>query len=137
MNFSDDTLFEEEALDINITPLIDIVFLLLIFFMVSTTFVETSGIKVNLPAASSTAISTEEKSMEVSIRDDGKIFLAKREVSLNSLEETLKTFSAENPKAPLIVRADKETTHGLVVSVMDKARAAGVQRMAVATIPAK
>ncbi len=133
MNFSSDTLFEEEGLDINLTPLIDIVFLLLIFFMVSTTFVESSGIKVDLPAADTKASTQKLEKLEISIRSDDSIYLGEKVVTLESLQNLL---NAEPEKErTLILRADKVVTHGLVVQVMDVATKSGFKKLAVATAP--
>lgn len=133
MNFSSDTLFEEESLEINITPLIDIVFLLLIFFMVSTTFVESSGIKVDLPAADTKAATEKVEKLEVSIGSDDTIYFGEEKVSLPQLEEILQ--QEPEKSRTLILRADKVVTHGLVVNVMDIATKSGFKKLAVATTP--
>ncbi len=135
MNFSGDTIFEDEALDINITPLIDIVFLLLIFFMVSTTFVESSGIKVDLPAADSQASTQKLEKLEISIRADDTIFLGEEKLSLEALTERLKAQAATDKDATIVLRADKVVAHGLVVQVMDIATKSGFSKLAVATAP--
>jgi biopolymer transport protein ExbD len=135
MNFTDDSIFEDEALDINLTPLIDVVFLLLIFFMVSTTFVESRGIKVDLPAASAKSAEKQIESIELSIRKDERIFIKDREISVEQLAEEFKQSAAADGGVTLILRADKDVPHGLVVKVMDIAQQNGLTKMAVATVP--
>ena len=135
MNFADSTIHDDDGLDINITPLIDIVFLLLIFFMVSTTFVETAGINVSLPSAQSSPVKKQGEPLSIAIRHDGALFLKEKQVELKQLENTLRVELAKGAEATLVVRADKSADHGRVVEVMDAARTAGVAKLAVAVSP--
>lgn len=135
MNFGNGYLHEEETIDINITPLIDIVFLLLIFFMVSTTFAESHAIKVKLPSANTTPVETASKDFTVSMRKDGQVFLNGKPVTIDSLPQAIGKLLASGTHPALILRADKEVEHGRVVNVMDIARTAGVKKIAVATVP--
>ncbi len=128
MNFSSETIEEADELDINLTPLIDIVFLLLIFFMVSTTFVENDSIKVNLPKASKTpSTQTKSESITLTIDKDGNIFHGQEQVSIYKLESVLQD------KKSLVVRADESSRHGKVVTVLDLARKNGISKIAIAT----
>ena len=133
MNFSDQNVFEDSDLDINLTPLIDIVFLLLIFFMVSTTFIESRGITVELPAASAKTENTPNEPFEVSIRADERLFVGTEQATLQEIEKRL---TALPKSTSVVIRADKNVHHGLVVSIMDAAHQAGLQKLAVATAPA-
>ena len=135
MNFAESTTLEDDELDINITPLIDIVFLLLIFFMVSTTFVESAGISVALPSAQSAPVEKDAEPLTIAIKEDGSLFLKDQPVALEQLEATWRKQLVAGAPTTLVVRADKAANHGTVVTVMDTARAAGVQKLAVAVSP--
>ena len=119
---------------LNITPLIDVVLLLLIFFMISTTFVIQPGINVNLPET----VTSEKRSGEeivVVITKDNTVYLNEKKIDKNYILEKFKTEQDKNPNVLLIIKADKEVAHGHVVEIMDLAKQAGILRQAIATIP--
>lgn len=119
---------------LNITPLIDVVLLLLIFFMISTTFVVQPGINVNLPQTV-TSEKQIRKDIVIIITKDNTIYINEKKIDLR---DVLKEFKAEHEKnrdALLIIKADKKVTHGEVVNIMDLAKQAGISSMAIATIP--
>ncbi len=120
---------------IEITPLVDMVFLLLIFFMLSTTFIVTPGIKVNLPKASAEKVSQEKKEVRVVVTKDNMIFLERRLVTVQELEQRLRAVAQKSPQALVIIQADAESLHGRVVEVMDSAKASGLNQLAIATQP--
>jgi biopolymer transport protein ExbD len=117
---------------IEITPLIDVVLLLLIFFMISTTFVTTPGIKVKLPQAATQA-ATREQDIVVVVTEEGQLYFNNRRVTLDRLRLGLKEEVSKGGKDLLIVKADKESKHGRVVEVMDLAKQVGISRIAIAT----
>jgi biopolymer transport protein ExbD len=121
--------------EINLTPMVDVVFQLIIFFMLSSSFIMQPGIKIKLPKAETTDI-IRQKEIFVNITEEGRIYFKGRPVDLLEFEKMLKE-EIKNTKENiiLIVKADKDTKHGIVVSVMDKARSCGVERIAVATLP--
>lgn len=121
---------------INITSLIDVLFLLLIFFMVSSTFLEEPGMKLTLPEAQSAEIG-EKREFVLYITKDGEYYLNSISVSGDSLRPLLQQALPEMLEAALTLKADTETPHGLVVHAMDMARLAGVERLIVATAPKK
>lgn len=135
MNFLSSIEEGTEVIDINITPLIDIVFLLLIFFMVSTTFVESQGVQVKLPQASSAATTDSKEDVIVSIKKDGSIFIDEKPVALSNLKSVFRKATQGGKEPTLIVRADQASQHGKVVSVMDAAHSEGIKRIAIATTP--
>jgi biopolymer transport protein ExbD len=135
MNFSNDSDIDVSTLEINLTPLIDIVFLLLIFFMVSTTFIDTPGIDVQLPKASARTIEIEKKDVTVIINAKGQLFLDSNEIELDSLATHLSKERLAHMEISLIIRADEEVSHGKVVRVMDLAKKSGIERIAIATRP--
>lgn len=127
---------KRDDLDVNITPLIDIVFLLLIFFMVSTTFERESEIDITLPEATIDAAKEAAEVIEITISADGTFFINGKRV-INSQVATLKQAllkvanGREDP--PIIISADAKATHQAVVSVMDAARQLGFIHLSFAT----
>lgn len=117
---------------INVAPMADIVFLLLIFFMLAGAFLIEPGIKVKLPQTKTAEIHSEEK-LTLTITHDQKIFLGKKEVKLEDLERELALALLRSKEKLLIVRADKSVPHGIVVEVLDTAKLAGVERLAIAS----
>lgn len=117
---------------INITSLIDVLFLLLIFFMVSSTFLEQPGMKLDLPASKSFEVE-QQKQLIVHISQEGQLFLGERPVELDSLKDQLHREMARDRERPLVLRADKAAAHGRVVEVMDVAKQAGVRKIVIAT----
>ena len=125
-----------EEVFINLTPLIDVVFLLLIFFMVTTTFATIRyGMRVDLP----TTTTPQEKikqNIVVSINKDGKIYLGKKWVSEKQLVSLLSQ-EIKKKGTLVIVNADRDVTHGKVVRVMDLAKKAGAEKLGILTTPEK
>lgn len=124
---------EESRFDL--TPLVDVVFLLLIFFMLSTTFIVAPGIKVKLPKSSSTEVSREKKEVRVVMSQDDKIYVEQKLVSLEELGKYLTKAARENPEGMVIIQADERVLHGKVVAVMDVAKISGFNKLAIATRP--
>jgi len=126
----------DNDLDLNITPLIDVVFLLLIFFMVSTTFQRESEITIELPESSGEAVEKEKIVIEVSVDSQGSYFVNKRRVKDNDIKTLKKAISitrGDNKEPKLIISADKMTPHQSVIKVMDAARQLGLVNLTFAT----
>lgn len=121
------------ATEINLTPLIDIVFQLLIFFLITTTFVQNPGIDVELPKATAEAISQETEQVIIAVTEEGRIVHEGRAVSEDELATRLREHHQQRPNAMVIVQADTKTAHGAVVGVMDLARQVGFTQLAIAT----
>lgn len=122
---------KHKGLEINLTPLIDVVFLLLIFFMVSTTFVYTNSLKVNLPKAKGESVEIQ-KNVNVSVTKTGDLLVNGKGVSRINFKSKIKRLYNENPNATVIIQADKDSKHGDVVFVMDESKKAGFDRFAIA-----
>lgn len=118
---------------VDVTPLIDVVFLLLIFFMITSTFVNSPGIEVELPKASNSDSNLQPQDIVIAISSEGDIIYEHKQVSLDELSARLESTIREKPDATVIVQADSEVFHGLVVKVMDVAKAAGFSKLAIAT----
>lgn len=118
------------ASPVDVTPLIDIIFQLVIFFMVTTNFITTPGIEVDLPRSSSDTILREDNDIKVWVKSDGQVMLDEDPVTLATLRET---FRDAQKDAQVVIKADKEVDHGRVVQVMDLARSHGLSRLAIAT----
>jgi len=123
---------EDIKLEVNIVSLIDVVLLLVIFFMITTSFVAQPGINVKLPQASAKEVQ-KEKELTVIITRDKKVYLNDDLLSLSLLAERLGQALKQGSKAVLIVKADELVPHGLVVKVMDVAKKVGIETLAIAT----
>jgi len=123
--------------DINLTPLIDVVFLLLIFFMVSTTFKSDAQLQVELPEASAEPSTQEQDVLEIVIDAQGSYVIGEQEL-VNRRPETvrraLEKLAGERRDIPLVIRADAETPHQAVVTAMDVAGQLGFTRLSIATV---
>ncbi|RLA93254.1 MAG: biopolymer transporter ExbD [Deltaproteobacteria bacterium] len=117
--------------DINMAPLIDMVFLLLIFFMVTTSFVKETGIEVNRPTAS-TAQLKEKGNILIGVDAKGRIFLERKQIDIRSVRAHIERFLAENPESSIVIVADKASKTGVVIQVMDQCRLAGAKDISIA-----
>lgn len=122
--------------DLNLTPLIDVVFLLLIFFMVSTTFEHQSRIQVELPEASAEPITPEAESLEIIVDAQGRYFIGDEQVvnsQLKTLKGAITNVLGDRTDIPVIVRADANSPHQSVVTVLDATSQLGLTRISLAT----
>ncbi len=117
---------------INVTSLIDVLFLLLIFFMVTSTFLEQPGMKLELPSARNSEV-TRVEDLVLYIGSSGEIMLNDRAVRLENLEDAMKSLIKQGEEKTLILRVDKTVQHGTVVSVMDIAKRAGMTKLVIGT----
>lgn len=122
---------EEENEEINMTPMLDVVFIMLIFFIVTATFVKEAGIDVNRPEAA-TAVQKERANILVAISDKGEIWINKRQVDARAVQANIERLHAENPQGSVVIQADKKATTDTLIKVMDAARSAGVFDVSIA-----
>ncbi len=122
---------EQEA-DIDMTPMLDIVFIMLIFFIVTTSFVKESGIDVNRPTAQ-TATRKEQGNIIVSIRPNGDVWMDNRLVDIRAVRANVSRLHAEQPLGSVVIAADKETKVKVLTQVMDQVRLAGIMNASIAT----
>lgn len=114
---------EAETAEIDITPMMDIVFIMLIFFIVTTSFVKEAGIDVNKPEAAQ-AQKKPSATIFIAIRANGEIWMDKRAVDVERVSANIERLRAESPTDTIIVQADEEAKHGIVMEVMDQIKAA-------------
>ena len=117
---------------INITSLIDVLFLLLIFLMVSSTFLEQPGIQLELPEAKSSVL-VEQKEFTLFVSQNGTLFLNDSEISLEGLETRIREALPGMKDRFLILKADKDVNYGLVVEVMDAVKNSGLKKLIIGT----
>lgn len=117
---------------VDITPLVDVVFMLVIFFTVTTTFASHTGLRVDLPSAEQVESEVNDDPLEVVITETGSLFLNQEEVPRNKLKDKLDLLKEGKGSPVLVIKADRNTRHGDVVHVMDQAREAGLGRLAIA-----
>jgi len=126
----------EDEPAVNLTPLIDVVFILLIFFMVSTTFQRESEIKIELPEASSEPVEEKEDVLEIVIDIEGHYFIGEQQVvntELETLKIAIQKFLGEQTEMPVVIRADRNTPYEAVVRAMDATAQLGLLQMSLAT----
>jgi biopolymer transport protein ExbD len=117
--------------EVNMTPLIDMVFILLIFFIVTTSFVRESGIDVNRPAAQS-AETKEKANVILGLTSEGRIYVEGRTLDIRSVRAYMERFLAETPEGSVVIVADKQSMTGNAVQVLDQCRLAGVRNISMA-----
>jgi len=124
---------DEEENEINLTPMLDVVFIMLIFFIVTASFIKEAGIDVNRPDAP-TAERVEDANILVAISANDEIWIDRRLVDPRAVRANIERLHAENPKGSVVIQADKKSTNELLVTVMDASRAAGVYNISIAAL---
>ena len=122
---------DEEDNEINLTPMLDVVFIMLIFFIVTASFVKESGIDISRPPAA-TAERKERGNILVAITANDQLWMDGRQIDPRSLRANIERLHAENPEGSVVIQADRLSKNGLLVQVMDAARQAGVNNVSLA-----
>jgi len=123
---------EEEENEINLTPMLDVVFIMLIFFIVTATFIKEAGIQVERPDAI-TADSQDDAAILIAISENNEIWIDRQERDPRQVRGIIERLHAENPKGSIVIQADEGSTHETLVIVMEAAKAAGVTNVAIAS----
>ena len=123
--------FHEDEAEINITPMLDVVFIMLIFFIVTTSFVKETGVDISRPS-SSQAKQVKKGNILVAIKDDGAIWINKQQVEIRAVRSRIEKMHAENPEASAVIIADRGSRTGDLVQVMDQIKSAGVSSISIA-----
>ncbi|MBU2977640.1 MULTISPECIES: ExbD/TolR family protein [unclassified Alteromonas] len=124
-------LVDEEEATIDMTPMLDVVFIMLIFFIVTASFVKEAGIDVNRPEAA-TAVKQDRANILIAISDTGEIWINKRRVDVRAVQANIERLHAENPQGTVVIQADQKSTTDTLIKVMDASRAAGVYEVSIA-----
>jgi biopolymer transport protein ExbD len=122
---------EEDESSVDITPMLDVVFIMLIFFIVTATFIKEAGIDVDKPEAA-TAVVQEKASILIAIDADDNVWINRRQVDVRSIRSIIERLHAENPKGTVVIQADRDSRNNTLVQVMDASRRAGVYDIALA-----
>lgn len=122
---------QQEEAQIDLTSMLDIVFIMLIFFIVTSSFVRESGVEVNRPAATS-AVSQKDAGIYVAVTSNSDVYIDKRMVDLERVQASLENLLLDKPDASLVIQADELAYSGVVVKVMDAAKQAGINNIALA-----
>jgi biopolymer transport protein ExbD len=123
---------EEDVQAIDLTPMLDVVFIMLIFFIVTASFIKEAGIEVNRPEAT-TWIEKKSASILIAVSDQNEIWIDKNRVDPRSVRQAIERLLAENPKGTVVIQADSEAQVELIVEITNAAREAGVDNVAVST----
>jgi biopolymer transport protein ExbD len=122
----------EEEEEIDLTPMLDVVFIMLIFFIVTATFVKEVGIDVNSPDKNQNVQDADKQSIVVQITSRDRIKIRGRDIDFRSVRANIERLHAENPEAPVVLQPHPESTTEIMVHVMDAARQAGVYNVSIA-----
>jgi biopolymer transport protein ExbD len=128
----DDIHADEEENEINLTPMLDVVFIMLIFFIVTASFIKEAGIDVNRPDAPVTESKPENANILVVINANDEIWIDRRLIDPRALRANIERLHAENPQGSVVIKADKKSTNKMLVTVMDSSRNAGVYNISIA-----
>ncbi len=123
---------EAELSDINISPMIDMVFILLIFFIVTTVFVEEPGVEVNRQYAQQFR-QLQKQSLLFAVTSSDTIVYGGREIGINGVRTTIRRFLLQDPQTPVILQVDRDSSAGLVIRAIDEAKLAGVEVVSIST----
>jgi biopolymer transport protein ExbD len=123
---------EEEENEINLTPMLDVVFIMLIFFIVTASFIKEAGVQVERPDAP-TGERQEDAAILIAIRENDEIWIDRQERDPRAVRGIIERLHAENPKGSIVIQADENSTNEMLVIVMEAAKQAGVPNVAIAT----
>ncbi len=123
---------EDEGEEINLTPMLDVVFIMLIFFIVTATFIKEAGIQVERPDTVS-ADMQEDAAILIAISANDEIWIDRKERDPRAIREVIERLHAENPKGSIVIQADEDSTNEMLVIVLEAAKAAGVANVAIAS----
>lgn len=132
MNENQFLMNEDEESEIDMTPMLDVVFIMLIFFIVTSTFVKEAGVDVTRPQAE-TAMQAESNSIQIGINSSNQVFMDKREIDKRAIRANVERGMAESPGAAVIIVADRDSNTDTLIQVMDQARLAGAESISVAS----
>ncbi|PWK54500.1 ExbD/TolR family protein [Pleionea mediterranea] len=122
---------KEEDAEIDMTPMLDIVFIMLIFFIVTASFVKEAGVKVNNPAGL-TATARPDANVFIAITKEGEVHIDNKNIDVDKLKVEIQRIKQETPEGSIVIQADRDSKAGVVMKVLDAAKGAGVKAVSVA-----
>jgi len=122
---------DEDDIEINMTPMLDVVFILLIFFIVTTSFVREAGVAIDRPEAQSAA-PLSQQAIVVAITNTNQVWIDKRQVDLRSVRRNIERLLSESPESSVIIQSDQAAQTGVLIKVLDQTKLAGAKKVAVA-----
>ena len=128
----DDIGGQEEDNEINLTPMLDVVFIMLIFFIVTASFVKEAGLDVNRPDAPITESKPEDANILIAISANDEIYIDRRLIDPRAVRANIERLHAENPNGSVVIQPNKKSTNKMLVTVMDASRLAGVYSISIA-----
>ncbi len=128
----DDMGGQEEDNEINLTPMLDVVFIMLIFFIVTASFVKEAGLDVNRPDAPITESKPEDANILIAISANDEIYIDRRLIDPRAVRANIERLHAENPNGSVVIQPNKKSTNKMLVTVMDASRLAGVYSISIA-----
>lgn len=120
--------------EINIVPLTDIMLVLLVIFMVTTPMIVFESLKISLPAAKEGVTREKGKGTVISVTDEGKVYIDKQQINIDEVKKVLKDKLANNQNKTVLIKGDKSVNYGLIVKILDFAKASGAEKLSVATV---
>lgn len=123
---------EEEDAEINMTPMLDVVFIMLIFFIVTTSFVRETGVEVNRPLAEASG-KLPQNAILIAITDDNQIWVDQRRIDGRAVRRNIERMLTENPESTVVIQADTAAATGTLINVLDQTKLAGAKNIAVST----
>jgi len=122
---------QEDEANVDLTPMLDLTFIMLIFFIVTASFVKESGVEVNRQFAAS-AQAEDTGNIFVAITEDGQVWIDKRQIDVRAVSANIERLHAENPQGAVVVQADKNSKNGVLVQVLDAIKLAGIEHTSLA-----
>ena len=124
---------KEDEAEINMTPMLDIVFIMLIFFIVTAAFVKEAGVQVNRPEASN-SFQKPRTSILIAVTESDQVWINRRRVEIKALRMIIEKLHSENPRGTIVIQADRRAKAGLTLEVMDAIKQAGIQQITIAAL---
>ncbi len=124
---------KEDEAEINMTPMLDIVFIMLIFFIVTAAFVKEAGVQINRPEASHT-FQKPRTSILIAVTATDQVWMNRRRVEIKALRMTIEKLHSENPRGTIVIQADRRAKAGLTLQVMDAVKQAGIENITLSTL---
>jgi biopolymer transport protein ExbD len=122
----------DDDIEINMTPMLDVVFILLIFFIVTTSFIREAGVNIDRPEAN-TSSTLPQQAITVAITAHNKVWIDQRQIEPQSIRRNIERLLSESPESTIIIQADKFAQTGLLIEALDQCKLAGARNIAVAT----